>query len=61
MYTEVNVVDGVLFTGSRANAAVNFTLEIPKTLSKRMEQQLQDVVQEVANDKNSDYFAAHFC
>ena len=33
VYTEVNNVDAVLFTRELRNAVVNFTLEIPKTLS----------------------------
>ena len=59
MYTEVNVVDVVLFTRSRANDAATFTLEIPKTLKKR-EQHFQYVAYKLMNDKNSDFFAAHF-
>ena len=32
----------------------------PKHSKKRMEQHFQHVAQKVANDKNLDYFAAHF-
>ena len=59
VYTEVNVVDVVLFTRSRANDVVTFTLEIPKTIKKIMEQHFQYVAQKFMNDKNLDSFAAH--
>ena len=38
---------------------MTFTLDIPKTLKKRMEQHFQDAAQKVANNKNSEYFAVH--
>ena len=61
MYTEVNVVDVVLFIRSRANTVVTSRLEIPKTLfKKRTEQHFQDVAQKFTNDKNLDSFSAHF-
>ena len=60
VYTEVNVVDVVLFTRSRANTLVTFTLEIPKKTPKILEQYFQDAAQKFVKDKNSDSFAAHF-
>ena len=57
---EINVADVVLFTRSRANAVVNFTLEIPKTFKQtRKERNFQDVAKKVMNNKNLYYFAAH--
>ena len=59
MHTEVNVVDIVFSTKSHVNDVVIFTLEIPITLLKIMEQQFQYVDQKIMNDNSLDSLDAH--
>ena len=57
---EVNVVDAVLFTRSYVNTVVNFTLEIPKTISKQKWNNTSKMWLKSMNDENLHSFAGHF-